>query len=269
MNYKNAITPKKSISPNKSMRNSKSTSCNLKLIPINDNSQEKISLFIRNQDYFLFNLLNKKRIQKYSYPRNIKINANNNNNNYNNDFPSMKIRKIIKVGKNGFYSFKKIDYNYSSHKKNILNDYDKNNNILKNHKKTLMRFNSCHFINQKKDLFGKYSQIKRISSPLIITHINKIKKEINKVNKYKRNFSSKSVQKGEIKGKKYDIINNDNIHYNFTIYKKNEGTQINCNNKENNIFFSERKKNTIKIDYCSPKSIIFHRKIKSYQINED
>ena len=266
MNYKNVISPKKT------MRNSKS-SYNLKLIPTNENSQEKISLFIRNQDYFLYNLLNRKRIQKYSYPqKKIKIASNNINNNINgNDFPSIKIKKIIKIEKNGFYSFKKIDFNYFSQKKNILNDLDKNNNnnIIQNHKKALMRYNSCHLINQKRNLFDKYSHIKRISSPLIITHINKIKKDFNKINKYKRNFSSKSVQKEEIKDQNYDIFNDDNTHYNITIFKKNEGTQINYNPKENYDFFRDKNKYKIKVDYCSPKSIIFHRKIISHQNIED
>ena len=115
-----------------------------------------------------------------------------------------------------------------------------------------MRYNSCHFINQKEHLLDKYSQKKRISSPLTITHINKTKKNINKLSKYKRNFSSKSVQKEEFKGKKYDIINNNNIHYNITIYKKNEGTQINYTDKDNNVFFSDFVTKTHNNSYYSP-----------------
>ena len=55
----------------------------------------------------------------------------------------------------------------------------------------------------------------------------------------------------------------------MTIYKKNEGTQMNesYKTKGNNIFFIEKKVNNNKIDYLSPKSIIFQRKIISDQIN--
>lgn len=235
-----------------------------KLMYNNNNSQPKLALFLRSQDYFLFNLLNRKEgMQKGKYPKNVKINLFNNNH----ALPSIKIKRIINIGKNGFYSFKKVDCDYNSKRRNRLNEFNKNNinYIIQNYKKSLTRYNSARIIRQNKNkkIFDKNPFKERISSPLIITHINTLKMENNKLNKYKRNFSNKSIQKEEIKIENNYIYNNKNVHY-MTIYKKNEGTQMNYHNnnyKDNNIFFSEKKKpqNKVKIDYCSPKSIIFHK----------
>ena len=258
MNYKNEKSLKKGMK--------KSNSQFLKLKTNSDN-QNKLSLFLRNQDFYLYNLLNKKGLQKNTQPEILYFNQNNN------DLPSIKIKKIINIGRNGFYSFKKIDYNYNVQNKKYTKEIEKMNNylIVQHNKKTLLRHNSCHMFNIKKNIFDKYYYEKRINSPLIITHINKVNKvkktnnKINKniiINKNKRCYSSKSVQKEDIKRCLYDKINNRNICYNMTVYKKNEATQINhfYDYKDNDLFLSEKKINNMKIDYCSPKSIIFQKK---------
>ena len=272
MNYKNEISLKKS---------TQNKSNNLKLKSRPYTAKEKLSLFLRNQDYFLYNLLNKKMAQEKQYPQNRKFNFDENN---QNGLPSIKIKKIIKIGKNGFYSFKKIDYNYNPNnklKKKIRikeKETDDNNsysnyNIIQNHKKSLIKNNSVKLLHKKNGIFDKIPQTIRINNPLVITHINKVKINSNKF-KLKRNFSSKSVQKEESKAFHNDIIDKKNLQHNIFIYKKSEGTQINEDHGANrdNIFFSEKKTNKIKINYCSPKSIIFHKKkicYDSYNINED
>ena len=233
----------------------------LKLVSKSDNIHNKLILFLRNQDYYLNRLLNKNGMKSSS--NNILIKNENNK-----AFPFIKIKKIVRVGRNGFYSFKKIDYNYSYKNKKSHRDFEKINNNQHNNKKTLIRYNSCHLFNKNKTLYKNLENKKTINNPLIITHINNVKinsKSTNNFHKYKRNFSSKSVQKEEIKSS----INNIKLR-NFIllqkskcmiICKKNEGNQMNFNDKESNIFFSENKIKKIKIDYCSPKSIIFQRNL--------
>ena len=211
-------------------------------------------------------------MKKPSHPEILKFNQNNN------ELPLIKIKKIINVGKNGFYSFKKIDYNYNFKNKKITKEIEKinNNQIIQNSKKTLLHRNSCNLYNINKQIFDKLDSVKIINNPLIITHINKVKinKKNNKItkniNKYRRQFSSKSVQKEDTNKSIYDNINKKNIHYNMTVYKKNEGTQINDfnYNKNNNLFLSEKKRSSMKIDYCSPKSIIFQKNkiISNYDV---
>ena len=271
MNYKNEISLKK---------NTQNKSNNLKLRQRPNTAKEKLSLFLRSQDYFLYNLLNKKLAQEKRYPQNRKFNFDNNN---QNGLPSIKIKKIIKIGKNGFYSFKKIDYDYNSNnklKKKIKikeKEADDNNsysnyNIIQNHKKSLIKNNSVKLLHKNNSIFYKLPQKIKINNPLVITHINKVKINNNKF-KLKRNFSSKSVQKEESKEFHNDIIDKTNLQHNIFRFKKSEGTQINNdNNKQDNIFFSEKKTNKMKISYCSPKSIIFHKKkicYDSYDINEE
>ncbi len=252
MNYKNEISLKKE---------KKNKSHNLKLISHHNYSKDKISVFLRSQYYFIYNLLSKKKTQKKDYPENIKFKFNNNN-----DLPSIKIKKIIKIGKNGFYSFKKIDYKYDYNHNLTKYSKDINNNSYNiiNHRKSLIKNNSVNLIHKNKNIFDKLPRTKTINNPLIITHINAVKINNNKI-KLKRNFSSKSVQKEEFKSINNDIDDKKMFFYdNYnTIYKKSEGTQINnniSNNKDTNIFFSGIKPNKMKIDYCSPKSIIFKKK---------
>ena len=214
----------------------------LKLLPKPDNGQKKLSLFLRNQDYYLNRLLNKKGMRNNNNI--IKFKENNK------DFPFIKIKKIIKVGTNGFFSFKKIDYNSISINRKSFKMFEKINNNH-NNKKTLIRYNSCRIFNKRKTSIDNLDNKISINNPLIITHIKKMKVINNNSNsfyKYKRNFSSKSVQKEEAKS-----INNN--------YKVNKSTQMNFKDKESNTFFSEKKINRMKIDYCSPKSIIFKRNL--------
>lgn len=234
---------------------------NFKLIPKINN----LSLFLRSQDYYLFNLLKKKGRQKSAGQHIINFNKNNNEN-----LPSIKIKKVIKIkGNNGAYSFKKIDYNYENKENDKALEKQSNNSFIPYKRKTLTRYNSCRLYNKDKKLLNKYTFMKEVYNPLVITHINKI--NINKGNliKFKRNYSCKIVQKKENKGINKYSVNKNKIDYNMTIYKKNEGTQMNesYKTKGNNIFFIEKKVNNNKIDYLSPKSIIFQRKIISDQIN--
>lgn len=218
-----------------------------------DNSQDKLSLFLRSQDYYLFNLLNKKGGKKniYPYPKNIKLSSNR-------DLPSLNVKKIIRVkDKNGAYAFKKIDYKYKNKNKEALKEPEKDNNdsysIIYNKRKALIRNNSCHLFTKGKN---EYNNKDIINNLLIITHINKLKvnKQNNNIIKKKRIFSCKNIERKEAKKTNNSKHNNSTI----TVYKKNMGTQMN----ENNIFlgtgYSTNKHNR---RYIRPNSIILKWKI--------
>lgn len=220
-----------------------------------DSSQDKLSLFFRSQDYYLYNLLNKKGRKKnaYPYPYPQKVNLSPNN-----DLPSLNVKKIIRVkGQNGTYAFKKIDYKYINKNKEALKEPEKDNNdsysIIYNKRKALIRNNSCHLFTKDKNENNNKDIINNL---LIITHINKlkVKKRNNNSIRFKRNFSCKSIERKEAKKNNSFKHNNSSI----TVYKKNMGTQMN----ENNIFLGGGKNmNSQNCRYIRPNSIILKWKI--------
>ena len=218
-----------------------------------DSSQDKLSLFLRSQDYYLYNLLNKRGGKKNAYPYPQKVNLSPNN-----DLPSLNVKKIIRIkGKNGTYAFKKIDYKYINKNKEALKEPEKDNNdsysFIYNKRKVLIRNNSCHLFPKDKN---ENNNKERINNLLVITHINKLKVQKKNSNsiKFKRIFSCKSIERKEPKKNNSFKHNNSTI----TVYKKNMGTQMN----ENNMFLGGG--NNINIQNCRyirPNSIILKWKI--------
>jgi len=218
-----------------------------------DGSQDKLSLFLRSQDYYIYNLLNKKGVKKNAYPcpQNINLSPSK-------DLPSLNVKKIIRVkGKNGTYAFKKIDFKYKYKNKEAQKEPEKDNSdsysIIYNKRKALIRNNSCHLFTKDKN---ENTNKDRINNLLVITHFNKliVKKRNNDTIKFKRNFSCKSIDKKETKKDNNARYNNSTL----TVYKKNMGTQMN----ENNIFLGGGNNiNKQNSRYIHPNSIILKWKI--------
>ena len=236
-----------------------------KLITNFDEPKDKLPKFLRSKDYYIYNLLNKKGKQKSDIqPELIELNPKNHN---INGFPSINIKKVIKIKeKNGTFRFKKIDYNFQNKKKNKELDKDNTISYIYNQKKALIKNNSCHLFSRNNKL---YETNHIIDNPLIITHINRLKinKNNNKLIKFKKNFSYRHIDKSENRKLIENSVNKRN-DYNINIYKKNEGTQINIYNsiynKRRNIFLNGRNNNinNKRKSYCSPGSIIFETKIQ-------
>lgn len=207
----------------------------------NRQQKENVSIFLRSQDYFLFNLLKKNGRQKQFQPI-IKLISNNKNN-----LPKVLVNKIVRrKSKDGYYSFEKVEPNIKTKKltikepedldsyytpafdSTILSKYDV---AYEKRKKKLYRASSCRlFRNQSNLNFNK-----NFKNLLVIKHINKIQKiqplELKNIKPIKRIYSGKipPAQRNLV------FINNNNIFYNnnFNISNinlgntKNESTQIN------------------------------------------
>ena len=136
---------------------------NYKFMSNNLQKNNKVSLFLRNKDYYILNLMKKRG-------RTDKI-KDNRHNSYLKDvkFPLLSIKKIVKLkGKNGFYSFKKLDI------KSKANSFDETNNNSANSCLNLLK--KRPFIcgmplitpHKKKEIIKR-----KINNPLVIINCKK------------------------------------------------------------------------------------------------
>ena len=218
-------------------------SFHLKLIPNFSYRKEKLSVPVRNKDFYLYNLLQRKNMKNKEQTKL----SNNENNNL-----IKKKKKLMKL--------KELNLNNIFQKKVIksINKVESNKNLDNNFK--------FFFLKNKKN-------------GLIITSLNKINNDLkeknmikkNKLKQLKRSFTYKSYKENEVQKLDEDYyisnsINKNNIKTKFKT-KKNEGTQINLNYVNYNNFNHHNNNNTTisRNKYCSPKSIIFQREFKKFK----
>ena len=248
----------------------------LKLIPNFSYRKEKLSVPVRNKDFYLFNLLQRKNMENREH---LKLHNNEINNSNN---PLRKKKKLIRLKELNINNiFQKVDI--KSKKKDESNKNFENNFkffFLKT-KKKVPRYNSCHFITKNKT--DKLEISNKIKNPLIITSLNKNNNDLKeknmnkktKLKKLKKSFTYKSYTGNEVQKLNEDYFISNSINKNSTKLKlqtkKNEGTQINLNYVNYNNFNNHNNNNTTinRNKYCSPKSIIFQRKFKKFKSLDD
>ena len=244
-------------------------SFHLKLIPNFSYRKEKLSVPVRNKDFYLYNLLQRKNMKNKEQT---KLSNNENNNLIK---KKKKLMKLKELNLNNIFQKKVIkSINKVESNKNLDNNFKFF--FLKN-KKNGPRYNSCIFMTKNKT--DKLDIVNKIKNPLIITSLNKINNDLkeknmikkNKLKQLKRSFTYKSYKENEIQKLDEDYyisnsINKNNIKAKFKT-KKNEGTQINLNYANYNNFNHHNNNNTTisRNKYCSPKSIIFQREFKKFK----
>lgn len=244
-------------------------SFHLKLIPNFSYRKEKLSVPVRNKDFYLYNLLQRKNMKNKEQT---KLSNNENNNLIK---KKKKLMKLKELNLNNIFQKKVIkSINKVESNKNLDNNFKFF--FLKN-KKNGPRYNSCIFMTKNKT--DKFDIVNKIKNPLIITSLNKINNDLkeknmikkNKLKQLKRSFTYKSYKENEVQKLDEDYyisnsINKNNIKTKFKT-KKNEGTQINLNYVNYNNFNHHNNNNTTisRNKYCSPKSIIFQREFKKFK----
>ena len=253
----------------------------LKLIPNHVNKKTQISFTFKNKDYYSLNSVHKKT-KEDNYIYSLLSNDENNNNLIK---KRKKASNIYDLNINNV--FQKIN-NKSRNKNETIKEPDTNINFLFfKTKKKIYRYNSFHY--NSKDKNEILEPIRTFKNPLIITPLNKIIPNLKKTNKnrinkliilknleykykikgIKRNFTYETFYKTE--RKKIPKLNRDYIsinsmkkkEMNLTNNKKSQGTQININYFHYDNFFNKKTFSIInRTNYCSPKSIIFQRKLK-------
>ncbi len=200
--------------------------------------KQNVSIFLRSQDYFLYNLLNRHGRQEQFRPF-IRLVSSNVN-----DLPKVHVNKIIrKKSKDGYYSFEKIELSPTTKKLKIKESdsdifnpcinqstFSKYDIAYEKRKAKLYRINSCRLI---KNCLSKDNNFK-VKNPLIITHLDTIHKkeqiELKQISPKERIYSSKNrVSQRKIiliNNKNINKINNDNKNIVCNNNTKNEGTQI-------------------------------------------
>ena len=183
-------------------------SFHLKLIPNFSYRKEKLSVPVRNKDFYLYNLLQRKNMKNKEQTKLMKLKELN----LNNIFQKKVIKSINKVESN-----KNLDNNFKFF-------------FLKN-KKNGPRYNSCIFMTKNKT--DKFDIVNKIKNPLIITSLNKINNDLkeknmikkNKLKQLKRSFTYKSYKENEVQKLDEDYyisnsINKNNIKTKFKTKKK-------------------------------------------------
>ena len=236
----------------------------LKLIPNSTYNEDKLSLQITNKDYYLYDLISRKRKEK---KENTKISQN--------DIINKTKRKI-----NNIFKINRLDIFTSLNKTNKNRD-NSNKNVKRNLKYTFfttakipVKYNHNDLIQKNKK--NKFVLPKKIKNPLIITSLNKnisdfnITKnyERNKLKKFKRSFTSKNNKENYIK-----LYNNNlslsSLKKNLFKTKISEGTQINIALINENKFINKPNSAMNRYKYCSPKSIIFQKKSQKIKSADD
>lgn len=240
----------------------------LKLIHNSSYNEDKLSSYITNKDYYLYNLINRKRKEKNEITKIMQNNIIHKTKRKIND-----IFKINDLSKSNIFKSQ-----YKTHKNKEVSNQSKKRSLkfvfFKTAKKSV-KHNPIDSIQKiKKNIFVLP---KKIKNPLIITPLNKninncnIKKncERNKLKKFKRSFTSKINKESPIK------LYNNNLS--LSLLKKNlfktkisEGTQINIVLINENKFVNKKPVSPInRYKYCSPKSVIFQRKLKKIKSADD
>ena len=242
----------------------------LKIIPNFSYKKEKLSVALRNKDFYLFNLLHKKNLMKNETLKLLNINNNRANNNKLIDQKNINQLKELNMNKNNFLQKKDIKSKYQDEViKNIENNF---NNFYGKTQKKPFRHNSTYFLMRDKiDI----EPVNNIKNPLVITSLFKNNNNIKEKNRnkkkklkiIKKNSTFKILNKDEIeKMKKNYIISNSIIKKERKKTKINEGAQVdinivnyyNYNTKIDKMFISRN-------NFCSPKSIIFQREFSKYK----
>jgi len=243
-------------------------SFHLKLIPNFSYSKEKLSVALRNKDFYLFNLLHKKSLKERNA---LKLSNNNNNRTNVNEFKRpRKLIQIKELNMNNLFAQKKIkSKNYDESNKNIENYF--NNFFIKTQRKTFRHNSSFFLIKDKMDI----EPLNNIKNSLIITSLfknnintkEKNKEKKKKLKKIKKSFTLKILNKEEIEKLKANyFLSNSIIKNEAKKTRKNEGTQFNMNFV--NYHNMNAKKNKMIISrnsFCSPKSIIFQKEFDKYK----
>ena len=239
-------------------------SLQLKLIQNFSYRKEKLSVPLRNKDYYLFNLLNKKTKEKDDY---LKLSIKENNKK-----PVKKVKKIMKLNELNINScFEKIELGNKNQDGSFKNTDNNMKYVLIKNNKKFIRNNSSHFI--LRDKADKFETSNKIKNPLIITSFkkingnnntkNKLKNKSNKLKLLKNSFAHKIFNYNEIKQLDENYFISNSIKIDYSKLKKNEGTQINLDHikfkKHKNITNISRNK------YCSPNSIRFKREFKKFK----
>ena len=154
-------------------------SFHLKLIPNFSYSKEKLSVALRNKDFYLFNLLHKKSLKERNA---LKLSNNNNNRTNVNEFKRpRKLIQIKELNMNNLFDQKKIkSKNYDESNKNIENYF--NNFFIKTQRKTFRHNSSFFLIKDKMDI----EPLNNIKNSLIITSLFK-----NNINTKEKNKEKK------------------------------------------------------------------------------
>ena len=236
----------------------------LKLISNSSYYKEKFSLPITNKDYFLNNLISRKRKEKLE---NSKISRYDSIHK-----PKSKIKALFKNSNPyiKFRNFSKILRKSEESKKVIDTDLQL---IIKNTPKKIVKYNSTNMIKQNNT--EKFVLSKKFKTPLIITPLSKSNNNIikkknngrNKINKFKKSFTTSNYKEND------EILKNNFFSITpiekFILFKStkpnkvSEGTQINKDLFNENKFVNNKNKPLIhKKRFCSPKSIIFQKKVR-------
>ena len=147
----------------------------LKLIPNSTYNEDKLSLHITNKDYYLYDLISRKRKEK---KENTKISQN--------DIINKTKRKI-----NNIFKINRLDI-FTSLNKTNKNRNNSNKNVKRNLKYTFfttakipVKYNHNNLIQKNKK--NKFVLPKKIKNPLIITSLNKNISDFNITKNYERN----------------------------------------------------------------------------------
>ena len=187
-------------------------SFHLKLIPNFSYSKEKLSVALRNKDFYLFNLLHKKSLKERNA---LKLSNNNNNRTNVNEFKRpRKLIQIKELNMNNLFDQKKIkSKNYDESNKNIENYF--NNFFIKTQRKTFRHNSSFFLIKDKMDI----EPLNNIKNSLIITSLfknnintkEKNKEKKKKLKKIKKSFTLKILNKEEIEKLKANYFLSNSI----------------------------------------------------------
>ena len=236
----------------------------LKLIMNSSYYKDKFSFPIMNKDYYLYNLIYRKRKEKIE---NSIISPND-------IIPisNLKIKTFFK-DPNTYNKFKNISQiiKKSEESKKVM-DTDLQF-IFKKTPIKIVKFNSTNMIRQNNT--EKFVLPKELKNPLIITPLSKtntnfVKKKTNRKNKLKemqKSFTTVYYKRDEpiLKNNFLSItpIRKNLISKSITNHKISEGTQINKDLFNENKFVNTKYNSAInKYKYFSPKSSIFQRKLK-------
>ena len=251
----------------------------LKVIPNFSYKKERISLPLRNKDYYLFNLLHKKYKEKHECPKLSEGEFINNNK------PLKKPKKLLKIKELNLDSIYVRKYIKNTKKEESAKNIDNNHNIfIIKSKKLLTKLCLSRFITKDKTKIDNL-KLSNPNNALTITPLNNFNNNNFQVRKYnkknrllkklKKSYTYKSYEEKEINklNENYFLsnslknINSKQKKLYLNNNKISEGTQINSDTI--NLMNIKIITTIYRRKYCSPKSIIFHRELKKFQSTDN
>lgn len=152
----------------------------LKVIPNFSYKKERISLPLRNKDYYLFNLLHKKYIEKHECPKLSEGEFINNNK------PLKKPKKLLKIKELNLDSIYVRKYIKDTKKEESVKNIDNNHNIfIIKSKKLLTKLCSSRFITKDKTKIDNL-KLSNPNNALTITPLNNFNNNNFQVRKYNK-----------------------------------------------------------------------------------